>query len=572
MRVKTHHVAASLFAGAIFLSTMAWFSVQVPTVLAACSAGAGVFITAPSASATLSGTSPLQAYSSSTTAPTTVTFTISAPTGAVLGNGLPQSSGTSNMNWLLNWDSTTVPNGGYQLTAIAHYGNNTTADCSSTPVAVNVTNTTIVPLVVPTLTANIAPTSWQTLPGGQKNFAASGIYTNQNGNQYPITSTSSGAAFTWDTDAGSLSPNGAPSISLTAGQKTGNLHLGVTVSINGLVQHAVAAIIVTAPSTTGTTSASPTPVPKTSPALTPAPANPSQPKSTSGVGGTPPLTAAETKLLTATVTIFRPATSSNSAPIIAVPILGCLKAKLGTSYTAISSGQTQPSADDRQLSLGCFSGSERIPAILAPVSPSHVTELPEEKAILTIGSIKNQTVANKQGDKVVAILLGGTAAPNSSVFLYFFSDPMVLRAETDSRGQWSYVLQNPLKPGKHEVYAVAAKDSASFVRTSAIPISIAAAAAGSQDGSLVIEPRWQAAQVGYVAGAVLMVLTAIFLMFRLRRRRTPVTLVSAVSAPMVTGVAPALIQPATPVAAPVAAAVQPPPPVTPEPTGHDVQV
>src|SRR5258708_31651459 len=39
----------------------------------------------------------------------------------------------------------------------------------------------------------------------------------------------------------------------------------------------------------------------------------------------------------------------------------------------------------------------------------------------------------------------------------------------------SYVLQNPLKPGEHKIYAVAEKDSNNFVRTPAVPIAIAAA-------------------------------------------------------------------------------------------------
>ena len=88
---------------------------------------------------------------------------------------------------------------------------------------------------------------------------------------------------------------------------------------------------------------------------------------------------------------------------------------------------------------------------------------------------------------------------------------------------------------QHEIYAVAAKDSTNFVRTSAIPISIAVAANGNKDGSLVIESRWQAAQVGYVGVAILMVIAALLLLIRLVRRPR-----------VITGTLPELVMPDSP--------------------------
>ena len=190
---------------------------------------------------------------------------------------------------------------------------------------------------------------------------------------------------------------------------------------------------------------------------------------------------------------------------------------MGTRFKAISGGTDAATSEERLDGSKCFSGSERIPSTIAPVEPTRIAEVQATTSIVTLASAKNEIITNKTGDKISAILLTGTGAPDSDVFVYIFSDPMVLRAQTDKTGKWNYVLQNPLKPGHHEIYAVAAKDSNTFVRTSAVPVSIAAAATGSQDGSLVIESRWKPAQVAYAGGAVLMIIVAIFLLFRIRR-------------------------------------------------------
>lgn len=525
MRVKSHHLAVSLIAGAIFLSGMTWVSVRVPTVQATCGAGSAIVITDPTTSGgAIGGIFAFKAYNSSATVPTSVTFKISAPTAIVLGDALPPVSGST--NWLLNWDTINVPNGSYQLSAIAHYGPNTTADCLSSPLSFNIYNPPVAPTQASTLSVTLSPSTWQALPGQQRTFTVSGTYTNQNGTAYPV-SPSAGATFLWDTNAGSVAPNNGPGTVLTARSLAGTYNLGVTVTMNDLTKHAVATISVVAPTTTTTTTGTPMPSPSPTPS----------PQPIAGIAGTAPLTAAQVITLTTTPTIFRPTTDSNAAPILSAPTLGCLQEKIGANYVGISKGMLQPTSTDRLKGLVCFSGASRIPSILAPVAPAHIAEVPRTSDLITMGKIVNQITTNQKGDKITAILLTGTAAPKSNVYLYVFSDPMVLRAETDANGKWSYVLQNPLEPGKHEVYAVAAKDATNFVRTSAIPISVAAAANGSNDGSLVIESRWQAAQVGYVGVAILMVIAALLLLLRLARARRP---------RVVTGTMAELVMPETP--------------------------
>ena len=174
--------------------------------------------------------------------------------------------------------------------------------------------------------------------------------------------------------------------------------------------------------------------------------------------------------------------------------------------------------NDRLKADACFTGSNKIPAVLAPVSPSQITTIPTESDIVNVSSLTSEAIKNSSGTKINAILLAGTGTPSSDIFLYFFSDdPMVLRAQTNSQGKWSYVLENPLNPGQHHVYAVSQSASNNFVRTSALPFAVAAAASGNQDGSLIIQNALSPSQVAYIGGAILMVLIGLFLLFRLRR-------------------------------------------------------
>jgi hypothetical protein len=210
--------------------------------------------------------------------------------------------------------------------------------------------------------------------------------------------------------------------------------------------------------------------------------------------------------------------------------------------------------------------------VLAPVAPANVSDLAPAGGTVSLGSVKNQTTTSKDGKKLNSLLLTGTGAPNTDIFIYVFSDPLVLRAQTDEQGKWEYVLETPLKAGNHEVYAVAEKDAGSFVRTSAVPITIAAAAPGGSDGSLILERQWSAAQIGFAAGAVVMILAALGVFFTILRRRrhsatAPAPATAATVAPVV---APAPVTPA-PAPAPPAPSTPVPPQQNVSPPPHDPQ-
>jgi hypothetical protein len=520
MKLRGHHIVATLCVGAVFLLSAAWFGFQAPSALAACPTGAQVNLTFPQTSGTapLTGLQTLKATSSATPQPSGLTFMFSSPSSIVLGQAV--QSGTS--TWQLSWDSRNVPNGTYQMQAIAHFGTNTSYDCPSASAPVSINNT---PTQSPTFEVGISPTAWQAAPNQAGSFTVTGAYVDQFGRKSPLPIN---AAITWNTNAGSLSNTNQLTTVLTAGTAHGAFSVNVTVSSNSLTARSSSAVqILTTVAPATSPSSSPSPKPTASPSPTPLPDTTAVPPTA--------LTPAQAQQLAITPTIFRPANPTNSDPIVPINTLGCIEKAIGTvNYTQISSGKATPSAVDRTLSSACFSGSDRIPSVLAPVNPTHITELASDPSIITVGGAKNETITNNKGAKVQAILISGTGTPSSSFFLYIFSDPMVLGAQTNSQGKWSYVLENPLKPGHHEIYAVAQQDVSNFVRSPALPISIASAA-NNQDGSLIIDHSLQPAQIAFIAAAIIMVIVAMGILFRLRRHH-----VQPVATP------PVLIQPSGP--------------------------
>ncbi len=508
LNLRTHHLIATLLTGAIVLSSLAYFAADSPVAQATCASGASVVITAPAANTAspLSGIINVRATSTPTNA-SGLSFMLLSPVQQSIGEAT--LSGT---NWTFNWDTRNHPNGAYQLMAMARFGTATSLNCASPAIPVMINN---LPTQQPSLAATIAPTAWQGPVGASSSFAVDTLYTDQFGRLSHV----SPVGVNWHSDAGATAPNGGITTVFRAGTvaKTGTVVADVT--YNSLVAHAVAAVRV-GPAGTVTTTPAPTPTPTAFQSGNSSP-TPS------------PLSPGEAARLAAMPTIFRPAAPTNSDPVVSLPTLGCLEKAVGAvRFAEISSGKSQPTAAERKLAANCFGGSEAIPTLLAPVAPTKLTELATTKDIVSVGAVKNQVITTKDGKKVSGLLINGKAAPNSSVFIYVFSDPLVLRAETDAKGEWSYVLENPLPEGKHEVYAVAEKDASTFVRTSAVPIQVAAAAPGAADGSLVVEGKWSTQQVALAGGAALLTLVALGLTFTLVRRRKPLATPAAIDQPV----------------------------------------
>jgi hypothetical protein len=554
MPLRAHHLVLSLFAGAVVLGSLAVLTANPPTASSAtCAPNDFTQITSPTTTGgPLAGIVGLAAKSTSTTkTASSLSFDIfnSTTTTTPIPIGVATLSGSQ---WGLSWDSRNQPSGSFQLTATAHFGTLTSLDCPSQPVSININNPAT---QLSVLSGVITPATWQGPLGSSAPFGLDTIYTDQFGRPSHVTP----ASVNWHSPFGAALPNGGSTTVFNAGA-VGAGQLIADITYNGFSAHPSAQVKVTAPTTVSTaTPPTPTPTPTPVPVTSTSPA-------TSPTPAPLPVSAADATRLAAMPTIFRPAAPTNSDPVVNIPTLSCLEIALGkVRFSEISSGKSQPTAAERKLAAACFSGAEPIPSVLAPIAPANLTDLDSTTDIVSLTNIENHTTTTKNGKTVKGLLLSGKGSPNSSIFIYVFSDPLVLRAETDSQGSWNYVLETPLKAGKHEVYAVAEKDAGNFVRTSAVPITIAAAAPGSQDGSLVVEGKWSTAQIGFAAGAGALVLAAFGVLFTIMRRRRPVavqtpdTVHSTSNAASAPGPLPGLIQPNVPAATPPADPVTPAP-------------
>lgn len=75
---------------------------------------------------------------------------------------------------------------------------------------------------------------------------------------------------------------------------------------------------------------------------------------------------------------------------------------------------------------------------------------------------------NYEGGKQI-VQLSGTAAPNSFVTVYLYSDPVIAIVETDASGNWTYGFDSQLEDGSHEAY-VAATDNEGHIITQSKPL------------------------------------------------------------------------------------------------------
>ncbi|MEM6997335.1 MAG: hypothetical protein AAF413_00320 [Patescibacteria group bacterium] len=162
----------------------------------------------------------------------------------------------------------------------------------------------------------------------------------------------------------------------------------------------------------------------------------------------------------------------------------CIVDRIGVDeYSRIISG-TRPSFEQYRRFVRCLSlADDIVPADIAPIAPDAIEEVQTaEQEELQTTEIINRTVSTDIGEQT-AIELKGIATPNSEVLIYIFSDPLVLSTVSDSDGNWSYTLSNPLEPGEHEVYAVVETGDGVVQRSSALSFIVGTAEASADNPS-----------------------------------------------------------------------------------------
>ncbi|MFA6184377.1 MAG: LamG-like jellyroll fold domain-containing protein [Parcubacteria group bacterium] len=85
------------------------------------------------------------------------------------------------------------------------------------------------------------------------------------------------------------------------------------------------------------------------------------------------------------------------------------------------------------------------------------------------GTSSVEMIEDESGKKKVKI--AGYGPPNTKLTVYIYSDdPIVLTVKTDSEGNWSYVLDNNLEDGEHQIY-VALTDATGKIETKSEPLA-----------------------------------------------------------------------------------------------------
>lgn len=233
---------------------------------------------------------------------------------------------------------------------------------------------------------------------------------------------------------------------------------------------------------------------------------------------------------------------------------GCIEdAITAERFESIEAGTTRPTATELTKITSCFATSNYIlPSNFSPVDPAKIDSVATDD-VSSVSKIENSTKTDSSGTKKQTLKFSGKAKPNSIVVIYIYSDPLIVTTTSDSDGNWQYTLENPLQPGKHEVYSVVNKGDGSYKRSDPLEFLIATAAATTANPNglnlkLAGTPTATASQsnsnlIYYIVGSVIAVLVAIaslFIAIRIHLKHKPKPIIamggadniSAVSAPM----------------------------------------
>lgn len=366
--------------------------------------------------------------------------------GLVLGRGV----GTA-PHWQMQWYTQYSAPGVRSISAqlFTTDGNS----CQIPPVQTTLTNT-LTPGAI--LDATALPVTFQGLTNQPINFNLNAYISSTAASSVDVTQ------FTYfankATTLGSITPlDGTSILRLSTGPVAGTGQTTVTASYGGITRDITIPIVVIA-------QASPAP---TDPTAATTVNNPD-----SSTTNTQPTTSS-TNTSTTPATEAQIAAASTASVEAEKPLKDCVLLKLGDErYKAISSGESRPTATEFASINQCFSTRNFVlPSGFVPVPPSQVKDKPESKDI----SVKSPV--NESSGSTTKLKFQGKAKPNTLVLLYVYSEPLVLSTTSDSNGDWSYALEDPLQPGNHEIYAVVDKGDGTYQRSSVFDFAIAKAEA-----------------------------------------------------------------------------------------------
>lgn len=248
---------------------------------------------------------------------------------------------------------------------------------------------------------------------------------------------------------------------------------------------------------------------------------PNSTNSTTSTTTPAPTTKNQTPATTVSVSTDTASTTQlTSSQVQVTPVTkSCVEAALSTKrYTEIYNGNSRPTINELTKIATCFAPSKYIlPSNFSPIDPLKVSNL-EVSENVTVSNLENVTKKVDSKDKQMLKITGKTT-PNSTVVLYVYSDPLVITTKSDGDGNWQYTIEDPLEPGKHEVYAIVDNGDGVYKRSDPMSflISTASASAANPKGlslKLSEPPKKTPTQssinlIIYVAGSIAVLAVAL---------------------------------------------------------------
>ncbi|OGY25690.1 MAG: hypothetical protein A2Z11_04540 [Candidatus Woykebacteria bacterium RBG_16_43_9] len=186
----------------------------------------------------------------------------------------------------------------------------------------------------------------------------------------------------------------------------------------------------------------------------------------------------------------------------------CINSAVNNDRLAkIKSGDMEPSDSERNKVASCFEKINALQLAFLPIPPEQIPFLKVNSSLGSIENVETTYQTSDSGKEQPVVTYTGAGKPNSSLDLYFFSDPIVVTVDTDANGTWSYNLDVPLDSGEHVSY-IAAKNDGEAVRSEMFRFSVAQAeAADGREGGLIVKNTGFADQVNnylvWVGGLIL---------------------------------------------------------------------
>ena len=101
-----------------------------------------------------------------------------------------------------------------------------------------------------------------------------------------------------------------------------------------------------------------------------------------------------------------------------------------------------------------------------------IKRLPQElqKApISLLISTKSAVISLNEAKDKGRVKLSGKGEPNTTLYLYIYSDPIIVTVQTDDYGNWEYELEEELAVGDHEVYVAVKDEQSGEVEAKSLP-------------------------------------------------------------------------------------------------------